>query len=270
MSMYEFQPIGPSTTPERKFIPSEALYLEGHLIEDQIDGYQTLNVTGRELLGYTLNTVTVSGMDGVALMAANLPSRDIVVKYRLAAKDAEEFQQKYNTLRNLLAGKEMRFWFADDADWYYTGTMSAADIPGEGQLTVVSTFTLTCSDPHKYERRATVMQGSPHVMVRKAFRKPVVPDKISLTLSAAYRGVLGVYVTPMGPTKKKAEIRLKGNFPAGTIEIYPKEMRILVDGQDAMKVHVPTSDLENFAIETGLLVTTNVDAVIEVAARDVM
>lgn len=45
-------------------LPSEALMINGEYIEDQIPGYRTLYVKGREMLNKAVTTQTVESRDG--------------------------------------------------------------------------------------------------------------------------------------------------------------------------------------------------------------
>ena len=73
-------------------LPSEALKLNGEYIENQIEGYRTLYVTGREILSQELTTYETGVRDGSNLSYRRYPSRTIIVGYQLIAEDNESFR----------------------------------------------------------------------------------------------------------------------------------------------------------------------------------
>ena len=141
------------TTPTQKggvFIPSEALMINGKIIEEQISGYQTLTVTGRGPLPKKITAETPDGRDGQQFIEAYYTTRSIVVAYQIVADTAEDLIAKYSQLATILGNNEFTFNFKDDPDWYYTGTVTAtSDLP-VGVLAGNGSFTITCSDPHSY------------------------------------------------------------------------------------------------------------------------
>ena len=84
------------------FLPAEALMLNGEYIEDLIEGYRTLSVTGREALSPELNTYETGVRDGAKLLNRRYPARIITVKYQLIAASSEAFREAYNKLGDIL------------------------------------------------------------------------------------------------------------------------------------------------------------------------
>lgn len=146
------------TKPAQKgsvFIPSEALMINGKTIEEQIEGYQTLTVSGRGPLPKKITAETPEGRDGQRFIEAYYTPRSIVVAYQLIFENASDLLDKYNQLANILGNNEFEFNFKDEPDWYFTGTVSAtSDLP-IGELVGNGAFTITCSDPHKYSQPKT-------------------------------------------------------------------------------------------------------------------
>ena len=75
------------------WLPSEALKLNGEYIENQIDGYRTLYVTGREILSQEITTYEAGIRNGSELSNRRYPARTIIVGYQLIAKDNEAFRE---------------------------------------------------------------------------------------------------------------------------------------------------------------------------------
>ena len=60
--MYEF--VDTNKAGSKSSLPSEALQIDGAYIENLIDGYRTLYVTGRELLGSEISEREIDLVDG--------------------------------------------------------------------------------------------------------------------------------------------------------------------------------------------------------------
>lgn len=243
MSLYDFHDLD-LATGEQPHEPAEAMYIDGKTIEDRLPGYRTLTVTGRELLGYNLDTTDVTGRDGTMVNGATLPVRVITVKYQLTAKDDQDFRAKYDQLQAILSPVGLEFYFHDDPVWAWTGTMTSAEIPAEGLNQVVSTFAMTCADPHKHERRAQVRTGTGSVLIRTPMLYPVAPDEIRVKLTAAATGVTikcGSYT-----------IGLIGSFAAGDVLlIQPAAMEVYLNGAERLDLHDMMTDLENVRVTKG-------------------
>lgn len=140
-------------------LPSEALRINGVWIEEQIAGYRTLSVKGRESLSVDLTTFDDGRSNGVRFVRKRYPSREITVRYQLIASSSEEFRESYNKLISLLDEANQELVFNDEKDYFFTGTMSEMGSVPEGTNAVISTITFTCTDPFKYELDYTVVEA---------------------------------------------------------------------------------------------------------------
>ena len=131
-------------------LPSEALKLNGEYIENQIDGYRTLYVTGREILSQELTTYETGTRDGSNLSYRRYPSRIITVGYQLIAEDNDAFREAYNKLNALLDVEDAEMIFADEPDKFFRGTPSGAGGVDPGKNAVKGEIEFTCVDPFKY------------------------------------------------------------------------------------------------------------------------
>ena len=131
-------------------LPSEALQINGSYIEDQISGYRTLSVQGRESLSPELETFETGVRDGSTLKSKRYPSRTITVKYQLIAKSNEEFREAYNKLGLILDVEDAQLIFNDEQDKYFTGTPCGIEPVEPGKNAVVGSFDILCIDPFKY------------------------------------------------------------------------------------------------------------------------
>lgn len=131
-------------------LPSEALKLNGEYIENQIEGYRTLYVAGREILSQELTTYETGVRDGSNLSYRRYPSRTITVGYQLIAEDNESFREAYNKLNALLDVEDAEMIFADEPDKFFRGTPSGAGDVDPGKNAVKGEIEFTCVDPFKY------------------------------------------------------------------------------------------------------------------------
>ncbi|EHK9428293.1 phage tail family protein [Enterococcus faecalis] len=162
--MYKFVDTNQAThsTP----LPSEALNFNGQFLEKVIPGYQTLSVSGRELVPSEIESYQLGIRDGKRHVYARIPERELTVKYRLSAVNNEAFRDAFNHLNvALFTEKDVSIWFNDEPEMLWFGSKSSvSDVP-EGVNQVTGTFTLLLSDPYKYTRSdaTSVMWGSPTI-----------------------------------------------------------------------------------------------------------
>ena len=118
-------------------LPAEAVSVNGKYIENVIQGYRTMYVTGRELLESEIKEQQIGYTDGTEYKGKRNVSRVITVTYRLMANTPEAFRQRFNALNLVLNQEQMKFVFNDEPDKYFIGTKSTIDeVPG-GRLNVL-------------------------------------------------------------------------------------------------------------------------------------
>lgn len=146
--MYNF--IDTTEVSEGAALPSEALQINGEYIENQIEGYRTLNVKGREALSPELALYETGIRDGAGLQNKRYPARIITVTYQIIAETNEAFRDAYNKLASILNVEEAELIFNDEQDKFFIGTPSAFGEVEPGKNAVVGSFEITCADPFKY------------------------------------------------------------------------------------------------------------------------
>lgn len=146
--MYNF--IDVTEVSEDYVLPSEALKINGEYIENQISGYRTLNVQGREALSPDVLTYTTGVRDGSRLQSKRYPERIITVTYQLVAESNEAFREAYNKLGGILNVENAELIFDDEPDKFFIGTPCIIDAVNPGRNAVVGKFEILCADPFKY------------------------------------------------------------------------------------------------------------------------
>ena len=146
--MYSF--VDTTESQGSALLPSEALKINGEYIENQISGYRTLYVKGRESMLAEIEAYETGIRDGSAMKSRRFPIRVITVGYQLIAKSNTDFRNAYNTLNDILNVQDAELIFADEPDKYFTGTPSGAEEVEPGRNAVTGEFQITCLDPFKY------------------------------------------------------------------------------------------------------------------------
>lgn len=126
------------------------------LLTDESGSFTTLTVSGRSNLSNRVNTIEVSGLDGL-LESDNstLSEREITIKYQITDKTNEGFRQRYNRLNALLNGTKKELAFSDEDAIFY-GSLSESDVPEEDSNSLIGTITFLCTDPYKYGPEQTI------------------------------------------------------------------------------------------------------------------
>lgn len=143
-------------------LPTEAMSYNGVYLENEIDGYRTLSVTGRELMESEVKHTEIDGMDGSYYRYKTTPARTITVRYQLRARGSREFREAYNKMNKLLSGEQVKVIFNDESDRYFIGTKTSNTQVDGGSNNVIGEIEIYCSDPRKYsstEKEFTATDG---------------------------------------------------------------------------------------------------------------
>lgn len=140
-------------------LPAEALRIGGVWIEEEIEGYRTLNTSGRDMHGHELNFTKINRRDGSFYRYKRFPERVIHVEFQLLAASPEEYREKFNKLNQLLNVENAELIFADEQDKCFYGTPSEVYSPDPGRDSVKGAFDITCVDPFKYSREEFSVSG---------------------------------------------------------------------------------------------------------------
>lgn len=157
--MYNFRDTTIQAEAGSSPLPAEAMQINGEYIENLIDGYRTLYVTGRELLESDITEIQIGTADGSDYQSKRNTPRTITVGYQLLSASPEEFREKFNELSKILDQEQARLVFYDEPDKYFIGTKSEVGDVGSGKLNVTSEFSFYCCDPCKYSMTEKTFQA---------------------------------------------------------------------------------------------------------------
>lgn len=156
-------------------LPSEALKINSVYIENQIQGYRTLAVSGREALSPEVKTYDTGTRDGSTIKSRRYPERTITVKYQLITDSPENFRKAYNKLAGILNVEDAELIFNDEKDKFFIGTPCAIGDVEPGLKAVVGEFDILCADPFKYSVTEYVAQND------------LLANSISINYGGTYR-----------------------------------------------------------------------------------
>ena len=175
-------------------LPSEAMNFNGKFLENEIPGYRTLTVSGRELIGSEFKVKDIEGLDGTIWKEKYLKPRTIKVKYQINASSNKEFRDAYNKMNLLLSGEQVKIYFNDETDKYFIGTKTSNDEVDGGTNYVIGEIEIYCSDPRKYsttEKEFTATDG-----VLNIVNEGTVPVSIDYEIQATSEtGYIGIVST---------------------------------------------------------------------------
>ena len=239
-----------------KRLPSVAMEFNGEYIENELNGYATLKVSGRETIGVEL--ISEPTHEGVITIDERLPHRELTITYELQADNNTEFQERFKALRKLLTTSEqVPIKFLDEPDTVYFGRLSAMDTVPDDNNTIVSTFVIHCDTPYKFSDLVTT-NGSVEI---DTFY-PTLPEQITLTIDST--------TNKIEITNGSERITATGTFNAGSkvvILFKKEEVTMTVNGTESTYMLDMQSDLENFLLKEGQAVTSK-QGTIELKMRE--
>lgn len=246
--MYNFVDVNEAPSNQTS-LPSEAMTFGGKVFENELAGYRTLSVTGRELVGKRINTSSLDGMDGDMFQGSTYKARTITVNYQLIGENPADFRSKYNKLNFLLSREQVPISFEDEKQYEFIGTLENIDEVEEGTINVVSSFEIYCNSPYK-NKVANVITGNGSVTIANEILFSVLPEEIKVTPTALINRIVIRNVT------QGKVIAITNTFAANVpIFIYPKTQDIKRSNVSFPNFLEWTSDFENFFLNKGDQIT---------------
>ncbi|MEO1768262.1 distal tail protein Dit [Candidatus Enterococcus ferrettii] len=239
--IYEFRDtIAGASSEDYGHLPTSAMMYNGQYIENVIEGYRTLKVTGREMISLDISSDAVRV--GTIVSEQRVNPRVLTVEYLLSDNDPEELQNKFKKLMLFLYQEEdVEITFNDDPQIYYYGRYSESDdVPGDSN-SVISSFTIYCQDPRKYsklkETGNSITINSPLQTTPERLEVKLVRNS-SLKIRNKNTGI---------------EIRITGAaIYAGDFVVFDFDLGLIfVNGNDMTKIADLNSGFENFVIRRG-------------------
>lgn len=140
---------------------SFGLIFNGQDFESTIPGFRTLSVSGRGLVGRTLEVVPAPGRDGSILTDSRLTPREIGVKYVIEAENSDDLRRAYEKMNSLLNIESAPIKFRDDPLYHYIGSLSKTTENDEITNSVIGFLGFYCPSPFKYKEPVTITGSAP-------------------------------------------------------------------------------------------------------------
>lgn len=255
--MYNF--VDPqSNVVSENVLPSERLiFPDGTTLEGLLGGYfQTVSVTGRDLIGNNVKITEIDGFDGGIVTSVNLPVREITIRFRMRGNNPQLHNSLYTNMTTILhqyLDTETEIKFADEP-YYYEAILGDVEQPDEGALNTFGKFTLVCADPRKFvDIPATV---SEQVLSVEQYLMDSYYQSELKSVSFTGGGSSSYELVNKATNEK---ITFSNNVPDGVdVLIDLKNQRVLVGGVDLTASYITwNSDLETIGknIESGFTLT---------------
>ena len=245
------------------FEPSDNMLVRGGTLDEKMDGYRQLTVTGRGLIGQSVKTTSIAGRHGVWVEDISEPERILEIKYQLTADSSAELRKKFNTLNRILRSVSdehgfLEISFKDEPDYIYYALFNGADAIEENALTVVSRFSLLVPDGLK---KSNYQKSTGVVVLENSVE--VVPKKITVTTTKT--------TDTIKITNERQTISFTGSYDANqdiTILFDTNEVKALYKNRSILSELDLFSDLENFKVKNYDLIKATNATVKEVVWRD--
>lgn len=248
--MYNF--VDPqSNVVSENVLPSERLiFPDGTTLEGLLGGYfQTVSVTGRDLIGNNVKITEIDGFDGGIVTSVNLPVREITIRFRMRGNNPQLHNSLYTNMTTILhqfLDTETEIKFADEP-YYYEAILGEVEQPNEGELNTFGKFTLICADPRKFVDIPATVSGEV-LSIEPALMASYYQSELK-TVSFTGAGS-SLYELVNNATNEK--ITFTNNVPDGVdVVIDLKNHRVLVGGVDLTASYIAwNSNLETIGETT--------------------
>lgn len=242
--------------------PSDNMSINGTPVNEIVEGYRQLSVSGRGLIGREVKTTSIAGRRGVWIEEISEPSRVLEIKYQLEAKTSEELREKFDKLNLFLrttnSSNLLEVTFKDEPNFTYFAIFNGADNFEENSKSIVSRFSLLVPDGYKKSR---LKESVGQIELTGAFE--VMPEKIVVTTTKTTNTVR--------VTNGRQTISFTGAYDVNqdiTILFETNEVKALYKGRSILSELDLFSDLENFKVRNLDTVSATNARVKEVKWRD--
>lgn len=225
---------------------SVSFTLNGEYLENKIEGYKTIKVSGREVLDELIRTEKVEGRDGEIFINKTKPIRELEITYYMKAKTNEELQIQYRKLADALnSDSPFEIEFDDDKGIFFYGMKTKMGKVSDSFNEIVSTFTLTCFDPYKYSLPIKFSGNPINILLDSTFKTN--PDEIKITINS---DVSKINIENLETGRR---IVLDGSYNVGDVITINWKNRTIRNGNINIlnNVDETVSVLKGFTVEDG-------------------
>ena len=244
------------------FEPSDNMSINGTPLNQLVEGYRHLTVTGRGLLGQSVKSTSVPGRRGVWVEDVSDDERQLEIKYKLEADTSSKMRDKFAKLNKILrthaSSGFLEITFKDEPEYVYYGYFSGAGDIEEKSLSIISKFTLLVPDGYK-KKQAQNSTGP--IALSDALE--VLPESITVTPTGTVNQVQIINGTKV--------LSFSGSYVAGkdlVITFGNEEVTAVYNGRNILSELERFSPLEQFTVKNGDTITAKNATVKRVVWRD--
>lgn len=222
----------------------------GHCLDNSVDGFITLSVTGRG--GFTRAvTATDLASDGAKYLSSHLESKKLTIKFFLKSASLADLMAKLGKLKRITAAKNTVVSFADDPLYKYVGTVTSVTLD-DTTLHPTGSIEVTLSDPYCYSiARQKTGTGKTVAFADYDSEFPNIPFSIEFTPSSA----ISSFQMTSNQGKK---FLLNQSVSAGKkIVVDFRTLSCTVDGASVLSSVSLNSNFADFTIDKNTVLTFN-------------
>lgn len=239
--LYRFRDISEPANPPEMSIQT---VFDGINLDQELAGFSTLSVSGREALAREVDTQRYRSVAALsAITSSVLATRQIVVKYAMDTKSKRDYIEQFEQLNSILQKPSGCLIFTDDPGFFYVGSLHGTAELNGGLYKQVGTLNFTLATPYKRSVDRETWSGR---IFRKKTLFPVELEKAEVRVVTSGKRFVIRNLT----TAKKIILDVKEPLKAGSLltfdflsaKVYSDTDPNLMPGLDLM------SDFEDFVI----------------------
>lgn len=232
--------------------------INGFNLDTELDGYRTLNVSGRSVFGRDIETLKFSARRSAGskstrnnssktgnnkFFSSDIQSVVIEVEFLLEAKTNELFRELLSKFTTILHQEEAKWTWTDDSEFYYTGTITEIESFKEDKNSVISTFKILCVDPMKTSIKTYALKGNGKEIEMPDFKEEIDILEMKFVLNSDSNKF--TFENMNGNGKTIFSYLFKSN---NRINILLEEQKCLLNGRNLMPAMDLMSDFEDFFV----------------------
>lgn len=224
---------------------------------------ETINITGRQLNSYDIQTSTPAGYDGVMVLSKRMASKTISVTVEIDAVVPEVVKEKLSSL-NVLLRSARYIQFSDEPDLTYYVTYEGGSTPDDEAEKQSFVLDFLWHDPLKYRDEHTINYTNAQTLTVDS-TEPIQPY-IEIKFDT------GIKEWSLRNTTTDMNINYSHENISSIYRLYFEEQTLTknvteVEAMDGLNIE---SDMEDFTVKTGdQLVVTPTPASITIKYRGV-
>lgn len=213
----------------------------GIYLENQVEGYLTLDVYGRENLDIEIGSEEVR--IGSIIATQKIKSRYLTIEYGILCDDFEDGQKKFNNLKQFLYREDdVPITFKDEDMIYFYGRLSKIEQPEfHTRQFATGKLEIFCQDPLKYSQSK---ESGSNITIDSPVETTPREIKVRMTGSSSLQ-IKNI------TTGKLIKITGASIYSGNTISFDFDKGKVYVDNVDRTAILDLESDFENFYIHRG-------------------